>query len=468
MNDYYTVLKISPNATADELRKQYISLVKAWHPDKFQDPQQKARAEEQMKRINAAYAVLGDPEQRARYDRERKANAAPPPAAKPYQPAGAQSYPPPQAWKPAGNQAVNGNSLSLAILCLFLITSAWIGRNSSTIRAATLARQTEVQKMFISIEQTWAVAQTATHRPTQTAGLSSSRVMPARTELPSTRAPARLTAASLTSPAIDPAMVYIPEGRFWMGAAPGDPVASDEEKPGREVHLSGYWIDTTEVTNAMFADFVAQTGYTTDAERLGSGWVLDLSKNNWEETAGADWRHPYGPDSTIAGLEQHPVVQVSWNDAAAYCRWRSARLPTEAEWEKAARGTDQRIYPWGDTSPSGTLANFADRSLAAIWSDLAVSDGFPFTAPVGSYPSGASPYGLFDMAGNVWEWVQDWYDPGYYGAAPDRNPAGPGTGSAKVLRGGCWGDPGRNLRVSLRYRFEPDYRIDDFGFRCAR
>jgi serine/threonine-protein kinase len=262
--------------------------------------------------------------------------------------------------------------------------------------------------------------------------------------------------------------VYVPAGEFLMGSTDDDTMADGNEKPQHAVYLDGYWMARTEVTNAMFARFVDETGYQTDAEQGGSGYAFDRTAGGWKDTPDADWRHPRGPASDLAGLDDHPVVQVSWNDATAYCQWAGSRLPTEAEWEKAARGTDGRIYPWGNAAVAGDLLNFADANLAMSWADEAVDDGYQFTAPVGSYPAGASPYGALDMAGNVWEWVADWYDGGYYAQSPRENPTGPGSGSTRVLRGGSWFYPAYDVRAANRFLPPPDDRNDNVGFRCAR
>ena len=228
--------------------------------------------------------------------------------------------------------------------------------------------------------------------------------------------------------------LYVPAGAFMMGPAESQ----------KKVCLNAFWIDKTEVTNAMFAAFVAQTGYTTYAEREGRGMTLDLFSMDWKPMKGADWRHPYGPSSDIAGQGDHPVVQVNWYDAQAYCAWAGRRLPTEEEWEKAARGTQGRTYPWGEAPPRGDLANFADESLGAPWSDRGENDGYRFSAPVGSYPAGASPYGALDMAGNVWEWVYE-----------------------KTLRGGSWSRVDKFNRTTYRYKYVVTNRDSGAGFRCA-
>jgi len=262
--------------------------------------------------------------------------------------------------------------------------------------------------------------------------------------------------------------VFVPAGEFLMGSANSDGDASDGEKPQHTVYLDAYWIDQTEVTNAQFDRFVQATGYQTDAEKVGSGYVLDPTTEKWYDTSDANWQHPRGPGSNRSGLDNHPVVQVSWNDAQAYCNWVGAQLPTEAQWEKAARGDNGQRYPWGDNDVAGNLLNFADRNLDVSWADTNVNDGYQFTAPVGSYPEGASPYGALDMAGNVWEWVADWYDETYYQNSPTTKPTGPGNGEYRVLRGGSWDNKAVDVRAANRNWLTPDYRDDGDGFRCVR
>jgi formylglycine-generating enzyme required for sulfatase activity len=305
-------------------------------------------------------------------------------------------------------------------------------------------------------------------------GWVSNDVVRASAEAPSVQvAPAPPTpglriGSTWISPVDGMVQVYVPAGEFLMGFVNSDSEAGNAEKPQHKVTLDAFWIDRTEVTNAMFAKFVTASGYKTNAEKARKGYVYNPTSKSWKETAGADWQHPRGTGSDLAGLGQHPTVLVSWNDAAAYCAWTGRRLPTEAEWEKAARGMDGRKFPWGNQDAAGNLLNFADRNLEVDWADKNVDDGYQFTAPVGSYPKGVSPYGALDMAGDVWEWVADWYDEGYYASAPAQNPKGPETGQYRVLRGGSWDDRQGFVRAAVRGSVELDNGSDNVGFRCAR
>ncbi len=238
-------------------------------------------------------------------------------------------------------------------------------------------------------------------------------------------------------------LAEIPGGEFTMGDPSGEP----DETP-RTVTVAPFRMMHREVTNGEFAAFAA-SGHKTDPERTGRGYVW--KNRRWEAVPGANWRHPHGPGGTLAGRGRHPVVQVSYRDAAAFCAWAGLRLPAEAEWEFAARGTDRRLYPWGDDPPrSGNLqrANFG--TLSCCGPDA--SDGYLKTAPVGSYPRGASPFGLLDMAGNVWEWTSSRF---------------PGRPKEVVLRGGGWGNNPWCLRTSYRHGNPPDIGLDMVGFRCA-
>jgi formylglycine-generating enzyme required for sulfatase activity len=293
-------------------------------------------------------------------------------------------------------------------------------------------------------------------------------------ETPSTSIPttSTVTATMDTTPSVQATqtvvaapdgMVFVPAGEFIMGSPESE--GFDNEHPQRTVYLDAFYIGKYEVTNRQFSQFVDATGYTTDAETAGWGWAW--TGEDWEEVEGADWRHPHGPGSSIEGKMDHPVVQVSWDDADTYCQWAGVRLPTEAEWEKAARGTDGRTYPWGSSAPDGSKLNYCDVNCEQAWKDSSVDDGYTDTAPVGHYEAGKSPCGAYDMAGNVWEWVADWYDTDYYSKATDRNPQGPDSGEKRALRGGSWFGYEGDARCADRYGGEPNVRISYFGFRVA-
>ncbi|CUQ66106.1 formylglycine-generating enzyme family protein [Candidatus Nitrospira inopinata] len=228
-------------------------------------------------------------------------------------------------------------------------------------------------------------------------------------------------------------MIIIPAGEFLMGSPEGQ--GRPDEWPQRSVYLDAFEIDQVEVTNERYMRFVKATGHRPPPDPFG-----------------------IGPLQSIKGLEQLPVVQTTWYDAKAYCTWAQKRLPTEAEWEKAARGTDGRLYPWGNDPPTPRRANF-DRE----WDDQRTLHA------VGSLPEGDSPYGVKDMAGNAREWVADWYDADYYAQAPDRNPQGPEKkGVVRSIRGGSWHSPANDIRAAARGRGGFALQTHGTGFRCAR
>jgi formylglycine-generating enzyme required for sulfatase activity len=246
-----------------------------------------------------------------------------------------------------------------------------------------------------------------------------------------------------TRPPDSMTMLYVPAGEFTMGSADNDSDADSDEKPQRTVTLDAFWIDKTEVTNAQFRKCV-------EAGACQAPTTCAQGDPTYDDGSKAD----------------HPVVCVDWNQAKAYCEWTGARLPTEAEWEKAARGTDGRIYPWGNTF-DGSKVNFCDRNCEFDHKDTDVDDGYARTAPVGSYPAGASPYGALDMAGNIWEWVADWYDGSYYVDSTINNPKGPDSGDYRVLRGGSWYNGWHAVRAADRSHYGPTLRHYSVGFRCA-
>lgn len=260
---------------------------------------------------------------------------------------------------------------------------------------------------------------------------------------------------------------------------------ADGEGPVREVTLDPFYIDRTPVTNLAFAEFVRKTGYRTEAEVFGWSFVFQghiaredyarlvedtvLAAPWWCKVWAADWRHPEGPDSNIDARGDYPVVHVSWNDAAAFARWAGKRLPTEAEWEYAARGgLEQKLYPWGDElTPDG-------KHMCNIWQgefptrDTA-EDGYSAPAPANAFPPNG--YGLYTITGNAWEWCADWFDAAFHRTASRVNPKGPATGAAKVMKGGsylCHASYCNRYRVAARTANTPDSSTTNIGFRCVR
>lgn len=327
--------------------------------------------------------------------------------------------------------------------------------------------------------------------------------------------PARFATATTANAAITAGtashegMVWIPDGTYQMGAS--DNEGRPDEYPQHMVKVEGFWMDATEVTNAQFKKFVQATGYLTTAEKAPN-WeemkkqlppgtpkppdsvlvaaslvftppnhavALNDASQWWSWRKGADWQHPEGAGSTIEGKDHYPVVQISWEDAAAYAKWAGKRLPTEAQWEFAARGgLDNQSYPWGSEaiesgSPKANTWQGSFPNKNTGW------DQFPNAAPVKSFAANA--YGLYDMAGNVWEWCADWYDADYYQSLKNKtitDPKGPAqsndpmepTVPKKVIRGGsflCNASYCKGYRVSSRMKSSPDTGLEHTGFRCV-
>ena len=284
--------------------------------------------------------------------------------------------------------------------------------------------------------------------------------------------------------------VEIPAGSFLMGSTSGEA----KELPVHQVLLRDYWIGKYPVTVSQFERFVTTTGYVTDAENGEGCWI----ESGGDVRHDVSWRRP--------GFDQppdHPVVCVSWNDAMAYASWFSesnqinASLPTEAQWEKAARGTDQRLWPWGNEAPDGSQANFADKNYQLRFGleqrnvDITIDDGYSQTSPVDAYPDGQSPYGVFDMAGNTIDWIYDWFDASYYATSPLTDPIGPqrnpvrrkfeipggwGDNLQRSIRGGAWTDAsgvlslaegGHSIRSDMRERTDQYSSDDHLGFRLV-
>jgi iron(II)-dependent oxidoreductase len=243
-------------------------------------------------------------------------------------------------------------------------------------------------------------------------------------------------------------MMYVPEGSFFMGSSNYDSNAYAHEKPRHEVYLDAFWMDAYEVSNAMFNNFIETTGYRTLAEEQGYSYMYN-ALGDWESYAGVNWRHPLGAVTTYQ--DSMPVTHVNRYDAQAYCQWVGGRLPTEAEWEKAARGEDERIYPWGNSYDSSLAHNNHTDGPSSVY----------------SYSGGVSPFGIYNLAGNVFEWTIDWYDANYYSNSPYDNPLGPIDGEWGVVRGGGWKSSNKHIRTAHRDISMPDQMNYLLGFRCV-
>ena len=308
-------------------------------------------------------------------------------------------------------------------------------------------------------------------------------------EHPSCCAPPRPVTEASTPPPVSSEtgqhgveQVVLDGGEFAMGDGTGDGNAGDGETPVHRVRLTPFSIDASSVTNADFDRFVEATGYRTEAEIFGFSAVFHLALAAepdevmgpaagtpwWAGVRGADWRHPGGSRSDLDGLDDHPVVHVSWNDAVAYCRWAGRRLPTEAEWEFASRGgLEGARYPWGnDLRDDGVWrCNIWQGQFPGVNTE---DDGYLTTAPVRSFePNG---FGLWQTVGNVWEWCADWFGPRYYKFSPDADPQGPSLGAARVMRGGsylCHDSYCNRYRNSARSSNTPESSMGNTGFRTV-
>lgn len=269
---------------------------------------------------------------------------------------------------------------------------------------------------------------TPTEKPTRTSTPTTTPIPATPTETQPAATPEIGIGSTLLSEKDWMTLLYVPGGPFQMGSDR----SSKNSYPLHTIYLESFWIDQTEVTNAMYTKCV--TDGACQAPQ-------DVNSHN---------RLNYFTDERYA---DYPVLFVPWNEASAYCRWAGRELPTEAQWEKAARGTDSRLYPWGDQAPSKELLNF----------DTPLGD----TKKVGVYPAGASPYGALDMAGNAWEWVADWYEERYYQTSPEENPTGPQYGYERVERGGSWGDDMSQIRTFVRRGRSPIEVSNALSFRCA-
>jgi formylglycine-generating enzyme required for sulfatase activity len=285
-------------------------------------------------------------------------------------------------------------------------------------------------------------------------------------------------------------MIRVEMSSFFMGYEGAEAISADGEGPVRQVQVDGFYLDTTTVTNAQFQQFVDATGYRTDSERFGWSHVfmhqLPASKKRklkiersvhdlqwWYAVEGACWGKPEGPGSNIVKRMQHPVVHVSWNDAAAYAFWSGKRLPTEAEWERAARGSAaaNQLFPWGDR------LELAGKHYCNVWQGdfphkNTAADGYQWTAPAKSFR--CYELGFYNLLGNVWEWCADWFSPHWHREASTEtrnNPIGPASGSKRVMKGGsflCHHSYCNRYRLGARTSNPPDSAACNLGFRCAR
>jgi formylglycine-generating enzyme required for sulfatase activity len=276
-------------------------------------------------------------------------------------------------------------------------------------------------------------------------------------------------------------MVKLDGGRFLMGTESPDAFPADGEGPVREVTLDGFWMDARPVSIEQYREFVRATGYRTESERYGWSFVFhshvrqELIEDRaggitwWCKVSGADWAHPSGPDSSPGSSLSFPATHISWNDAAAYANWAGKRLPTEAEWEYAARGgLEQKTYPWGDElTPGGVhLCNVWQGEFPRV--DLG-EDGLTAVGPADTYPPNG--YGLYGITGNAWEWCSDWFHPSWHVTATHVNPTGPPSGTTRVMKGGsylCHRSYCNRYRVAARTSNTADSATTNISFRCVR
>jgi formylglycine-generating enzyme required for sulfatase activity len=332
-------------------------------------------------------------------------------------------------------------SLSLIVCAVFIASCS--GTNiTSTKGLPTPIIPTET--MTITPESSRTQTQTPTKTPTLTPSIT-----PTPTRSPTIMpSPTLGIGSTMVSPIDGMVMVYVPEGEFLTGIS-GGPLA--DIYPQHSVYLDAYWIDSFEVTNAMFILFTNATGYVTEAEQQGSD--IYLIGSGIYSGADVNWRHPNGSDTDLSGLENYPVVNISWKDATEYCAWAGRRLPTEAEWEKAARGTDGRKQPWGEGIDC-TMANIEGCGIISA-------------VEVGTYPTDVSPYRAFDMAGNVSEYVADWYHK-HLDATPEINPTGPSEGFFHIGMGGSFFEIFLGNGLISGWQLGPGISGGNFvGFRCA-
>jgi serine/threonine-protein kinase len=301
--------------------------------------------------------------------------------------------------------------------------------------------------LIIGNSTNWFKGIQATEAPTVTSSITFTKTSEVIATSFVTATPEFRIGSIMVSPIDGMEMVFVPAGEFIMGSPDG--VGGDYEHPQHTVYLDAYWIDQTEVTNGKYAKCVA-AGACSEPSAFTSYTRISYFGNS--------------------DYDEYPVIYVSWLQAQEYCKWVGRVLPSEAQWEKASRGEDGQTYPWGEQKPEGyifNLVNVADQSTNVEWKSYFSNDGYGDTAPVESFTGGASPYGALNMAGNVWEWVADWYSASFYSSSPNSNPSGPSSGESRVLRGGSWYQSGYYVRSATRGNEDPSYSFVSTGFRCA-
>jgi formylglycine-generating enzyme required for sulfatase activity len=315
------------------------------------------------------------------------------------------------------------------------------GCRSANVEQAAVSTLTDLP----APTQTLAPSQTQTAAPTASPTLTAttSPIPPTATPISSATLPPTFVPGSTQMATRDGMLLhYIPAGEFTMGSTDTSLGADYDEKPQHTVYLDAFWIDETEITNAMYATFLNEMGNQTEGratwlDAADEDVLLVERDGRWQPKPGAD---------------DFPVVEVTWYGASAYCEWAGRRLPSEAEWEKAARGTDARSYPWGEEQD---CANAQVANCRSVLTD------------VRSKPGGVGPYGVFDLSGSVWEWVADWYAEDYYAQSSASNPTGPSEGLARVLRGGSYDYNWKHARTADRRLNGPANSMNDYGFRCV-
>jgi len=320
-------------------------------------------------------------------------------------------------------------------ICLAVLVATLIGCTPAEKTIVVSTKTVMATPLPPTVTVTPVPALTATLPPTETATITFTpepTVTPSITPYPTLIVDDR-----------DAAMVLVPAGEFLMGSD----TWTGSEKPAHTVYLDNFYIDQFEVSNTAFAKFLNEVGNQIEGVAGKAHWVEESDPDLRIHRIDGIWQ----PDE---GWENHPMNEVTWFGARAFCEWREARLPSEAEWEKAARGTDGRTYPWGEEAPTCEMANFAGC--------------FYISVPVDSYPEWVSPYGAYNMAGNVHEWTNDWYGEDYYANSPSENPTGPESGDYKVFRGGSWFNGNFNTRTTYRYPKLPVLTYMANGFRCAK